>query len=402
MDYHLLDPHDAKDGTQEIELAQTILKAIQGDKDAQVAIGDIYMKGRGSFRQDYNIAMSWYTKAAEQGSSAAQRSIGHLYDYGYGVLQNFPKAMEWYKKAAEQGDATAQINIGDLYYFGRGVQQDYSLAMTWYKKAAEQGNADAQYRIGYLYENGLGVQKAKAMAKICLQSKSNGQASCESSCVVQDVGILQAEAAYNHYSSKIHDSIKPTSVSIDDNKGSALEEDTEAELSLSSTAPLNAADATDKMVDLEEQQKNESYISKEDAATAEKYQHSMEECEAMVTKLNRRHFWRLRCSNRFVEDVLVKAAREDCQGQHHIHSLIIHAEEIFTCKLFTEDGWSEICRTNWRMLPVPSHATLEYLDTFNKGSLEELHTTADAHFQSHHQEHRVFRWIRITIETWYD
>ncbi|KAF9921101.1 hypothetical protein FBU30_008909 [Linnemannia zychae] len=160
MDHHSLDPHDAKDGTQEIQLAHTTLKANQGDKDAQVALGDIYMKGRGSFKQDYNMAMSWYTKAAEQGSSVAQRSISNLYRDGHGVQQNYLKAMTWFEKAAEQGNAEEAQNIfSNLCQHGHGVQQDYSMAMPWYKKAAEQENANAQCNIGILYFNGHGVQQ---------------------------------------------------------------------------------------------------------------------------------------------------------------------------------------------------------------------------------------------------
>ncbi|KAF9921100.1 hypothetical protein FBU30_008908 [Linnemannia zychae] len=166
LDYHLLGPHDAKDGTQEIQLAHTILKADQGDKDAQVALGDIYMKGRGVLSKISNIAMNWYTKAAEQGISATQRSIDHLYDYGYGIPIDYLAAMKWYKKAAEKGDLTAQNNIGNLYLKGHGVQQDYSMAMTWYKKAANQGDAIAQINIGHLYRHGHGVKKDKSIVKI--------------------------------------------------------------------------------------------------------------------------------------------------------------------------------------------------------------------------------------------
>ncbi|KAG0041437.1 hypothetical protein BGZ90_009863, partial [Linnemannia elongata] len=41
-----------------------------GDKDAQVSLGDIYREGKGIL-QDYEQAMTWYLKAANQGSAPA-------------------------------------------------------------------------------------------------------------------------------------------------------------------------------------------------------------------------------------------------------------------------------------------------------------------------------------------
>ena len=67
-----------------------------------------------------------------------------MYQYGYGVSQDYSKAVEWYTKAAEQGNATAQCNLGYMYQYGYGVSQDYSKAVEWYTKAAEQGNESAE------------------------------------------------------------------------------------------------------------------------------------------------------------------------------------------------------------------------------------------------------------------
>jgi len=48
-----------------------------------------------------------------------------MYHEGKGVLQDYQKAMEWSLKAAEQGDADAQFEIGRVYHEGKGVLQDY-------------------------------------------------------------------------------------------------------------------------------------------------------------------------------------------------------------------------------------------------------------------------------------
>ena len=64
-----------------------------------------------------------------------------LYYNGYGVAKDYEEAMKWYLKAAEQGYANAENIIGELYYYGEGVAQDYEEAMKWYLKAAKQGDA---------------------------------------------------------------------------------------------------------------------------------------------------------------------------------------------------------------------------------------------------------------------
>lgn len=104
-------------------------------------------------------------KAAEQGSAIAQFNLGHAYDFGQGVPQDYTKSVRWYRKAAEQGNAAAQASIGYAYGFGHGVKQDYAEAARWYFKAAEQGSATAQFNLGMLYHNGQGVRQDKRIAK---------------------------------------------------------------------------------------------------------------------------------------------------------------------------------------------------------------------------------------------
>lgn len=38
--------------------------------------------------------------------------LGLHYEYGYGVPQDYKKAMDWYLKAAEQGHSRSQNSIG--------------------------------------------------------------------------------------------------------------------------------------------------------------------------------------------------------------------------------------------------------------------------------------------------
>ena len=96
---------------------------------------------------------------AEAGNADAQLQLGHLYEIGDEVPQDFTEAAEWYRKAAEQGNAEAQLYLGCSYAIGRGVPKDSAEHLKWIRKAAQQGLSDAQVQLGLLYEIGQGVSK---------------------------------------------------------------------------------------------------------------------------------------------------------------------------------------------------------------------------------------------------
>ena len=125
---------------------KTRAQAEQGDAQAQMALGAIYLAGR-EIPQDYAEALLWYCKAANQGHAEAQFSLGVMYERGQGVPLNFAEAVQWYRKAADQGYAQAQYNLGILYAMGGGVAQDYVQAHMWLNLASAQGNdEDRKYR----------------------------------------------------------------------------------------------------------------------------------------------------------------------------------------------------------------------------------------------------------------
>jgi len=137
--------------------AFTALQEVGADQaDEARKTGLNYYNGTG-VKQDYQEAMNWFIKSANQGNSIAQYNIGLMYFNGDGVTKNYEEALKWYRKAAERGDADAQYSLGQMYYNGNGVTQSYSQALKWYRKAADKGHADAQSEIGSMYRDGDGV-----------------------------------------------------------------------------------------------------------------------------------------------------------------------------------------------------------------------------------------------------
>ena len=75
-------------------------------------------------------------KAAEQGHELAQHGLGFMYMEGDCVEQNGELAVKWFTMAAEQGLQGSQTTLGMLYEQGsNGVEKDLEKAKEWYAKA---------------------------------------------------------------------------------------------------------------------------------------------------------------------------------------------------------------------------------------------------------------------------
>ncbi len=66
---------------------------------------------------NYEEAVKWFRKAAENGYADAQNRLGARYSNGQGVIKDEEEAFRWFLKAAEQGHSKAQSNVGYRYYY---------------------------------------------------------------------------------------------------------------------------------------------------------------------------------------------------------------------------------------------------------------------------------------------
>lgn len=149
------DKSESKNEESCAELFHKLQKcAIFGDKRCQNVLGIWYEKGIGT-EQDYNLALEWYKKSAEQEYAIAYENLGDLYYYGDGVGEDIQKAVEYYTIGANLNSPVCMYNLAYCYYSGEGIKRDLRKAFSLYKKSAEAGYCPSQEEMGKIYRKGL-------------------------------------------------------------------------------------------------------------------------------------------------------------------------------------------------------------------------------------------------------
>lgn len=180
-------------------------KAQNGDPNAQYWMGFLCQY----IDKNPALALSWYSKAADNGNTEAMRALSDGYGYlndpdsltvGFGL--NEQKSKDWLLKAANAGDGKAQCDLG----FNCTMNDDTDGAVKWYTKAT--GCKDCSVRVkaygglGNVYYYGIeppfDYESAKKMYMQALEQaqKAFGSVSVDS--------ISPAKRAAYHWS-KISD-----------------------------------------------------------------------------------------------------------------------------------------------------------------------------------------------------
>ena len=128
-----------------------------GSAEAQNNLGHMYEEGLG-VSQNYQTSMDWYRRAAEQDLPEAQHNVGLLYYNGYGVQANPREGVRWFRQSAEQGLDASEYMMGLAYYEGEGVELDYSEARKWFTKGAKKGYPDSMLMLSFMLLSGDGAK----------------------------------------------------------------------------------------------------------------------------------------------------------------------------------------------------------------------------------------------------
>ena len=138
--------------------AYRVLKPL-ADQDitrAQVRIATMLLEGRG-VPPSRALATEWLLRAlssvqlaAARGEAWAQSDYGDYFADGIVMKQNFQQAVVWYRRSAQQGYSPAQANLGLMHMHGSGVPPNWNEAIEWFRTAAAKGNYAAQENLRLL------------------------------------------------------------------------------------------------------------------------------------------------------------------------------------------------------------------------------------------------------------
>jgi TPR repeat protein len=164
---------------QKLTFLETAANA--GNAEAAYEVGKVYKLAAG-VEQDMAQALAWWRIAAGLGYVPAYVQLGNSYRFGIGVPRNIDVAKVWLTKAAdggstmaqrvlfemsgseqrleallaraEEGHSAFQVEVADSYRFGIGVPKDIDLAIRMYERATAARDDYAAYALGNIYAGG--------------------------------------------------------------------------------------------------------------------------------------------------------------------------------------------------------------------------------------------------------
>ena len=145
--------------------ARGSLLRIRASSEAQNNMGHMYEEGLG-VAQNYTTAMQWYRKAADGGLAEAQQNVGLLYYYGYGVAENAREAVRWFQMAADQSLAAGEYMLALASQQGKGTSLDYAKARRLFLSSARKNYGDAQLMYAYMLQAGEGADSMPMSAYV--------------------------------------------------------------------------------------------------------------------------------------------------------------------------------------------------------------------------------------------
>ncbi|WP_174872413.1 SEL1-like repeat protein [Pectobacterium polaris] len=152
--------------SQQDILRLAIAWAKDGDPAMNFLVGHLYNFGYGDIENENIEALKWFRVAAEGGQRDAQNILGLAYEEGrWGVNIDGDEALKWYERAASQGDNTAQMNLGKMYYTGLRVRTDYQKAYSLFERTYKNNVRNAGNYLSQMYYNGQYVEADCHQAK---------------------------------------------------------------------------------------------------------------------------------------------------------------------------------------------------------------------------------------------
>lgn len=160
-------------------LSVLLASALQAEKYEEIPWDD--KKWEGAFASEWDYAFGLYTgreygaaynlfwKLAKQGNHDAQYmiAISHYNGVsveGVSIEQDFNEAVNWANRSAEQGNKEAQTLLSQMYFKGEGIAQDYIKAYAWAEASILGGDERAKLVLDEIARSMTFDQVAEARA----------------------------------------------------------------------------------------------------------------------------------------------------------------------------------------------------------------------------------------------
>ena len=154
-----------------------IKSARDGDAEAQLAVGRLYLTGGEGLAANPFAAATWFSRAWKCGRAEAAVYIAEGIPPPSSESNVMPlDYVSACHAAAARGSAIASFHLGELLRTGRGVAQDREAALAAFARAAEAGHAGAARRLGELLAEGSPVSDPDDARRWLEQAAKRGDA----------------------------------------------------------------------------------------------------------------------------------------------------------------------------------------------------------------------------------
>lgn len=146
---------------EEVNVDDLKEKADKGDVEALLDLAYLYLYGDKNTAIDYNLALSYYQKAADKKNAVALNNLGSLHFNGIGTPVNYAKAIEYFTEAAQLGSDDAAVNLAIIYLGSdtRDKKRDELTKVLALLEQSKENNNIAKYLLGYCYMQGFLVKQ---------------------------------------------------------------------------------------------------------------------------------------------------------------------------------------------------------------------------------------------------
>ena len=111
--------------------------------------GICYEEKLGLIYRDINKAISYFSKAANEGYPDAMYKVGKYHEN----RRKYNAALQWYQRGSESNHVNSIIKVAEFHEKGLGnAERNQNLALNWYLRAAELDAPVAQFRAAVIYE----------------------------------------------------------------------------------------------------------------------------------------------------------------------------------------------------------------------------------------------------------